>query len=262
MLGRLWNLIKEIHYDQRGGTGTAVATGDTITATKMNLKVEDYDLIDDQELLLGTGDDWKVTFDGAKLLITLASQFSHVITGGHFALETTEDDKCIRLNVRNFANTTGDSIGFQSRPRANASGTQSVYGCQIAPGVNDTIGLNSIIGVQADLYLKGSSGTLSGDLRAFQGQITDENTAGRTISGISSILDAWQQLAAHTFTGGVYVVNVRAAGGATPWSGLMKLPDDGQIATKGTPTATLPTNTAFIRVKVGDTFVKIACYAN
>jgi len=262
MFNKLWSLIKEIHYDQRGGTGAAVATDETITAAKMNLKLENYDLIDDEELLLGTGDDWKVTFDGAKVLITLASQFSHVLTGGHFSLETLEDDKQIRLNVRDFANTSGDSIGFMTRPRANASGTQSVYGCQIAPGVNDTIGLNSIIGALVDIYLKGSSGILSGDLRAFQGQITDENVAGRTISGISSILDAWQQLAAHTFTGGVYVVNVRAAGGATPWSGLMKLPDDSQIAAKGTPTATLPANTAWIRVKVGDTFVKIACYAN
>lgn len=244
------------------GTGTAVATGDVITAAKMNLKLEDYDLVDDEELLLGTGDDWKVIFDGAKVLITIASQFSHVITGGHFALETTEDDKCIRLNVRDFANTTHDSIGFQSRPRANASGTQSVYGGQIAPGVNDGVGLNSIIGLLADIYLKGDSGTLSGDLRAFQGQITDENVAGRTISGISSILDAWQQLAAHTFTGGVYVVNVRAAGGATPWSGFAKLPDDSQVAAKGTPTATLPANTAWVRVKVGDTFVKLAGYAN
>lgn len=244
------------------GTGTAVATDDLITAAKMNLKLEDYDLIDDQELLLGTGDDWKVTFDAAKILITLASQFSHVVTGGHFALETLEDTKRIRLNSRNYAATSGDIMAFDSRPRANASGTQTIHGGFIGAGVNDAVALANIIGMLSDVYLKGSSGNISGDLRAFQGQITDENTAGRTISGIACMFDAWQQLAAHTFTGGVYVMNVRAAGGATPWSGLANLPDDAQVATKGTPTATLPANTAWIRVKVGDTFVKLAGYAN
>lgn len=244
------------------GVGTAVATGDVITSTKMNLKLEDYDLVDDEEILLGTGDDWKVTFDGVKLLITLASQFSHVVTGGHFALETLEDDKRIRLNSRNYAATSGDLMAFDSRPRANASGTQTVIGCFLGPGANDTIALGNIIGLLSDVYLKGSSGNISGDLRALQGQITDENLGGRTIGGTACILDAWQQLAAHTFDGGVYVINVRAGGGATPWSGFAKLPDDSQVAAKGTPTATLPANTAYIRVKIGDTFVRLAGYAN
>lgn len=262
MFNRFWNLLKEIHYDERGGTGTAVAAGDLITHNKMNLKLEDYDLIDDQELLFGTGDDVIVDFDGTKLKITLAAQVSFVVTGGHMALETLEDDKQVRLNCRDFAQTSGDSIGFQTRPRASVSGTQTVYGGQSAPGFLDGIAGASLVGHVFDCILKGSSGNLSGDIRAVQGQITDENTAGRTISGISSILDAWQQLAAHTFVGGVYVVNVRAAGGATPWSGLAKLPDDSQVAAKGTPTATLPANTAWVRVKVGDTFVKLAGYAN
>jgi hypothetical protein len=58
MFGRAWELLREIYYDERGGTGTAVATGDVITASKMNLKLENYDLVDDEEILLGTGDDW------------------------------------------------------------------------------------------------------------------------------------------------------------------------------------------------------------
>lgn len=244
------------------GTGTAVATDDFIIAAKMNLKLEDYDLADNEEILLGTGDDWKVKFDTAKILITLASQFSHVVTGGHFALETLEDDKRIRLNSRDYEATSGDIIGFDSRPRANASGTQTMIGGFISPGANDGVALANIIGLLSDPYLKGSSGNISGDVRALQGQVTDENLAGRTIGGVVCMLDAWQQLAAHTITGGVYVVNVRAAGGATAWSGLAKLPDDGQVATKGTPTTTLPANTAWVRIKVGDTFVKLAGYAN
>ena len=259
MFKKLWSFLKEIHYDERGGTGTAVATDDTITAAKMNLKVEDYALIDDQELVLGTGSDLKVKFNAADILLTLASQFSFVVTGGHFALETLEDTKRIRLNSRDYAATSGDIMGFDSRPRANASGTQTIIGGYIAPGANDGVALGNIIGILSDPYLKGDSGNISGDIRAFQGQITDENLAGRTIGGVACMFDAWQQLAAHTFTGGVYVLNVRAAGGATPWSGLMKLIDDGgNIADLATGVTGNPTGV--VKIKVGSTVGYIPMY--
>ena len=61
MFSKLWSLLKEIHYDQRGGTGTAVATGDIITAAKMNLKLEE---IVDADLVHDVGN-WTVGEDGA-----------------------------------------------------------------------------------------------------------------------------------------------------------------------------------------------------
>lgn len=61
MFNRLWDLIKEIHYNQVGGTGTAVATGDVITAAKMNLKLE---TIVDADLTHDSGD-WTIGEDGA-----------------------------------------------------------------------------------------------------------------------------------------------------------------------------------------------------
>ena len=230
-------------------TGTAVAAGELITHTKMNLKQEDYELVDDEELVLGTGDDFKVDFDGTNIVITLALQFSITCTGGHLALDTVEDNKQVRLNCRDFAQTSGDSIGFQTRPRASVSGTQTVYGGQSGPGFNDGIAGNSLVGHIFDCILKGTSGNLSGDIRAVQGQITDENSAGRTIDGVSSILDAWHQLAAHTFTGCVYVINVRAPGGATPWSGFAVFPDDSQIASDGEDKS--GGTVGWIKVKIG-----------
>jgi len=61
MFDKLWSLLKAIHYDQRGGSGTAVATGDVITAAKMNLKLE---TIVDADLTHDSGD-WTVGEDGA-----------------------------------------------------------------------------------------------------------------------------------------------------------------------------------------------------
>lgn len=54
---RLWNLIRRLLLDERGGTGDAVATDEDITAAKMNLKLEsvsageiDADAIDTDDI--------------------------------------------------------------------------------------------------------------------------------------------------------------------------------------------------------------------
>jgi len=61
VLRKLLNFLKEIHYNEVGGTGTAVSTGDVITAAKMNLKLE---AIVDADLTHDSGD-WTIGEDGA-----------------------------------------------------------------------------------------------------------------------------------------------------------------------------------------------------
>ena len=179
----------------------------------------------------------------------IAAQRLKSLKGEHIAWQTEDDDKTIRLNNRDYTATSGNFIGFQSKPAVAATTTAEIKGCEISPRIKDTFGGSTMIGVLSDCILKGTSGNLSGRLTAFQGQLTDENAGGRTVTGVASILDAWHQLAGHTFTGGVYVINVRASGGATPWSGFAVLPNDGQIASdSGTAT---PGNHGWIKVKVG-----------
>ena len=259
-LHKLWNLLKEIHHDQRGGTGTAVATDDLITAAKMNLKLEDYDLIDDQQLIFGTGDDLKVQFDAAKMLLTLASQFSFVVTGGHFGIETLEDNKNVRINSRDFVLTSGDATGVQIKPNVSVGGTTGITGLEVSPRFADGISGSKLVGIMSNPLMKGTTGDLSSAMRAYEGKLESPSGSTGTIAE-AYVLHAMQALHG-TVTAGPYVLAVDAGGGNVAWAGLMKLPDDAQIATKGTPTATLPANTAWFRVKVGDTFVKVACYAN
>ncbi len=176
----------------------------------------------------------------------------------HLKLESVASGKTVRINSRNFTETSGDVIGFQSKPAVSVGGTTTVYGAQISPRFADGIAGASLVGVQSDCILKGDSGNLSGDIRAFQGQLTDENVAGRTISGTASCFWAWQQLAAHTITGGVYVLHVSSAGGATPWSGLAKLPDDsGAIADLASAVSTV---NAVVKIKVGSTVSYLVGY--
>ena len=189
----------------------------------------------------------------------LASDGSVGLTGAltaastyHLELETVTDTRTVRLNSRSFTATSGDFIGFQSKPSATVNGTATVYGCQVSPRFADAVGGDSLVGVQAAPILKGTSGTLTGDVRAVQAEITDENVAGRTVDGTVSAFWCWHQLAAHTFTGGVYALHVIGAGGGTPWTGLMKLPDEAGIADKDADQAIANLTTAgYIKLNVG-----------
>jgi len=189
------------------------------------------------------------------------------LKGEHISWNTEDNDKTIRLNSRNYDGTSGDIIGFQSKPRANASGTQTVYGAQLSPGANDGIGLATIVGLQTDVYLKGSSGNLSGDVRAFQGQVTDQNLGGRTVSGVVSILDAWHQLhSGHTLSGGVFVINARAAGGGAGWTGFLRAAASGAgglvVSADGmTANPEGDTEAGYLQVRVGSTDYQIPIYA-
>src|SRR3990167_3087454 len=82
-----WGFLLKIHFDQRGGVGTAVAADDTITHTKMNLKLE---TVDGSDLATGAsraqtflanaficpapGTDWTPQLEGVGLAQSLSAK--------------------------------------------------------------------------------------------------------------------------------------------------------------------------------------------
>lgn len=84
----LWNWLQTIHRNQYGGTGTAVAAGDTVTHTKMNLKLESVAAsdIDATTKITGKsmifngfncpapGTDWTPQLEGVKLAANKAAK--------------------------------------------------------------------------------------------------------------------------------------------------------------------------------------------
>ena len=369
MFNKLWSFLKEIHYDQRGGTGTAVSTGDIITSAKMNLKLEEIvnaDLVHDSGvwtigesgagqditfytdvvgrimlwdpsdsslelgdnviIAFGAGDDveiywnatnliimpamddvgaiiigdgtnksmdflWygstvnkyvqfdlgadKVTFedvdlylgdndmlvfgdgadvtikwDASKLLIDPAAEFNLVMNTYHFCLETLAAGKTLRINSRTYVDTASESIiGFQCKPRAGNTRTASIYGAEMEPGLNDTFGGTSLIGFASRPILEGTTGDLSGDVRAYEASIGSDSGSSRTIAGVASAL--WVDNNFYgTVTGGVYVIHVPNPGGGTvSWSGLLNLVDDGgNLADLASAVATV---VGAIKVKIG-----------
>ena len=192
----------------------------------------------------------------------IAAQRIKSLKGQHIAWNTEDDDKNVRLNSRSYTATSGESTAVQSKPRASVGGTIAIIAFEAGPGFNDGIGGSHLVGFKSDCYLKGSSGTLTGEVRAFQGQVTDENVAGRTFGGDVVVgLWAWHQLAAHTFNGHVVALKTQNAGGGKGWDAWAKFEgDQGGIWHKD-PT-TEPTNAAgYIKVLFGTTARYIQLYS-
>lgn len=142
----------------------------------------------------------------------------------HLKINTSDDTHTIRLNSRNYAATSGDIIGFQSKPAGNATGTQTIYGAQISPRFNDNIDGAALVGLQVEPILKGATAAaISGDMRGIDVRLSADGS-GHTVGGIAAGVDIYNLLKASTFTGGVYAINIRANGDTQAWSGAINFP--------------------------------------
>jgi hypothetical protein len=131
----------------------------------------------------------------------------------NFGINTQNLSKTIRLNSQTDTVTaSGDLIGFQSKPRTEIAGTQSVYGCQISAQISDGIALSSsgsIIGGHIDVFLRGTAaGTIAGDVRGLQIELTTDDAGTRAITGNVSALRVRMAFSSGTITGKVSAFRV------------------------------------------------------
>lgn len=127
-------------------------------------------------------------------------------------LQTVTDSKTVKLNSRNYTQTSGDSIGFQSKPAQTIGSSGSIFGCQISPRINDTIALSdsgSIVGLHADAYLKGTSaGAIGGDVRAANLELVTDDGGVRAITGNVSFIRCRAAFSANSIGGKFTVIRV------------------------------------------------------
>lgn len=124
----------------------------------------------------------------------------------NFQINTQDLSKTIRLNSQTDSTTaSGDLIGFQSKPRTGVAGTQNVIGCQISAQVSNGIALSSsgsVIGGHFDVYLRGTAaGTIAGDVRGLQIELTTDDAGTRDITGYVTALRIRKVFSAGTVTG-------------------------------------------------------------
>ena len=105
--------------------------------------------------------------------------------GDHLVLNTLSDNRQVRINNRSYTQTSGDSLGFQSKPSQTVNSSGSVQGGQISPRLQSGITLTgSIIGLHVDFDLKGTAaGTIGGDVRVLELEMIADVGGGRTIDG-------------------------------------------------------------------------------
>lgn len=185
-----------------------------------------------------------LTFDGSLT----------AVSGDHLVLNTTSDDRQVRINSRNFTQATGDSIAFQSKPNQTVATTGSVYGGQVSPRCADTIACANLIGLEISPILKGTSGAVSGDWRAADLILEDEG-AGRTITGDAEFIRARPNLAS-TVTGDVMFAELLTAEGATNWELFASFPAVSSVFVAPGNTTAL-SNQGYVKVKIGGTAYRI-----
>ena len=150
----------------------------------------------------------------------------------HLLIETDDDSKSIRLNVRNYSAATGDNIGVQIKPRLTVAKTDNgVKGLEVSPSVNDGIGLaglsGAVIGIHADCYLRGTgAGTIGADVRAVNLEVVTDNNGGKTVTGNVNhirIRSAFSGTVSGTFVP-IRIEKAEAQTGSLQYDAVLELP--------------------------------------
>lgn len=248
-------------FNNSSGTQTTSVGLDVNGGTVTGHKVFTYDLRLQNGSTIGNATSGIVAISDALEVETIQATAT-----GNLFLESVAINKTVRINSRTFTGTDTDSIiGMQVKPRAGDNRTAGIFGAEFEPGINEGFTGTDLIGLAARPVIKASGatpgGNLSGDVRAFEAAVSTYDTSTRTVGGTMSAL--WASNNAYgTITGGVYVIHVPAAGGGTvPWAGFAKLPEDNAMAGLVSAQA-LPACAAWVRVKIGTTFFRIAAYDN
>jgi hypothetical protein len=142
------------------------------------------------------------------------------------ALTGTTDTAPLKLGTKDFKTTSGDQIGFQTKPNSYSAGTQTMYGAQFSPRLANAVTAAALVGLSVEPIMKGAtSAAVSGDYRGVEVKLSGDSTAaGHTIGGITGGIFLYNTLKTGTYTGGVYPIVVTAHGDTQAWSGLMSIP--------------------------------------
>ena len=125
-------------------------------------------------------------------------------------LESVSDSKPVRINSRNYLDSSStNNIGFQSKP-AQAVAGGSITGAEISPRVNNTFTLSgNIIGLHVDAFVRGTAaGTITGDVRALNLELVTDDAGTRTISGNVSFIRIRGAFSATTVTGKIAAIRI------------------------------------------------------
>jgi len=168
---------------------------------------------------------------------------------GHFYLDTLHDSASIRLNARNYTDTTGDKNAVQIKPYQTVSKTSGgIKALELNPKVDDACTIATIQGLDSCVEIKGTTGNISGKVWCLRAKMESGSGTTRTMTGPFAMISCKNSMHG-TVTNGIYVMDIETIGGGTAWTAFAKFPDDGAIASdSGTAT---PGAHGWIKVVIG-----------
>ena len=190
--------------------------------------------------------------------------------GLNLDLETVSDGKPVRLNSRNYTATTGDIVGFQSKPAQTVSKTDNgVIGAEISPRLNSGVALAGasgfIIGLHVDVYLKGTAaGTVASDVRALNLELVTDDAGTRTISGNVNAIRIRSAFSATTITGTFVPIRIEKAEaqtGSQQYDAVLDLPSTVAGVWNSAPGTEPSTADGYIKVLVNGAARYIQLYS-
>jgi hypothetical protein len=180
-----------------------------------------------------------------------------VPSGSDLLINTTSDNKTVKVNSRNYAQTSGTGTAIQTKPQQTVTTTGSINGAEFSPRVATGINAATIVGVLSTPLFKGTGSTISGNFEGFQAALTDSQTSGNTVSGDIVAFRGYLNMASQTVTGNVLAIKIDDAGSTQGWTAFARLPSGGQMANT---TGTTATQAGYIKVIIGSTTKYIPLY--
>lgn len=143
----------------------------------------------------------------------------------HLKLETNSDTRNVRINSRNYTQTSGDASGVQIKPNQTAA-TASITGLEVSPRFASAIAGTNLVAIKADPVLKGTTGNIGGEVVGVQVNIDFGISGSRTITGDVSAFETFLAVPSSgmTYSGRVAVMRVRTVN-IKAWDDLFNFDD-------------------------------------
>lgn len=183
--------------------------------------------------------------DGINCDVPIAPNKAVICKTDHLLIKTILDGKNIRMNSRDYTQSSGSISAVQSKPNGTVTGTLMMYGFECSPRFQDGIAGAGISCFFANPDLKGATGDMT-VLRCFEGKLESASGSTRTVAN-AAVLEAMQALHG-TVTDGPHVLKVNAAGGNVAWDALIDIPNEGGIGNDTTKPSTTPAGHLVCRI--------------
>jgi hypothetical protein len=176
-------------------------------------------------------------------------------SGANLTLNTTSDDKQVRINSRSFTQATGDSMAFQAKPSQTVTTTGSVQGGQISPRLQTGVAAATLIGLHVDTDMKGTTGNVSTAIRTLELENVNDATSTRTVADYEA-LKFRINATGTTLTNDAVIMRVPATEGGYNWTLFGKFDAvTGVFVAPGNTSAI--SNAGYLKIKIGSTAYRI-----